>query len=879
MTLVSIFPASLRSALLGLPVAVFCCASGGEAFASGKLENIAFDKPYRFLPANAAGALGKASPKLLVDGKLSGDPIWDQGDALKIRASRPVQITFDLKEVFPIAGVAVSSAAGGATSGKDIFVWPGRIDIYTSEDNRDYYYAGELTSLHDTENTPLPPFGEYARRKISTTGLATKGRYLKLVFSYSREVFIDEIEVFKGEAALLAKPYSGAPLNGESAIGEAFQLSSIDPNKEKPAEEAAMAAKAKELRAFVIKRRYRQDIASLLEQARKLPAGAALVAKLETLKGQVEQDSPVLGERDTLPHGELGEEILVVQAAIWRELGVSPLTIWQGERWDYTAWLQMPPVQTSQSKGEKGAPNVSLHASLMQGEYRAVSFNITNAGASAKTLHINIRDLPGGDNPSYITLHPVAWTETAWRLAVASALPVATKTEHGYEVRIPAGVTQPIWLTIQGSAKAGDFAGKIEILDASPESSAGAAVGLPLSLKVAPIAFPEKQSLDLGGFELASNESLRRRYGVFRETLPAFAKMLRENLANGPWTTRTEFAFGKFNSQHEYASPSDQPEKDAFHNWTTKLWPGSNRFFVALTVGTKDHKAVIQGCDYASDPEGFQKRITQWLTFWKGEVERANLKPEQVYLKIIDEPGYNSAAPFIEDEGIRIWAEAIHKSGTGFRVFINPIHDAPWEVNPALHKAADLLCVKYSHLLREGGRYFDFYKKQGRELAIYECYGAPGHLYDPYSYFRLQAWMTWKLGGTAMFFWNFSETSTADGFMDSWNTGLNQWYYTPLFLSPTSVTSSIQMEAIREGIEDFEYLKLLEAAIAKARQAGSASPALAKAEQLLLTAPDKVLGGDVLQEPRWAWPKKIDRKGADIVRAEILDCLVALQGE
>lgn len=832
------------------------------------LENVALGKTYTIhppLPASKAVEL-----KLLTDGEGAAELINGGEGALQLSIRRPRQITVDLKEIAPISGLSVNVAAGNAESGKAFNVWPGRIDIYTSDDNKLYYHAGELVSLHDAENGSLPPFGVVAERKIGTTRLATSGRYVRLVFSYGREVLMDEIEIYRGDKSLLAAPRQGKKFRGITETADAFALVSIDPSQEKPQAEAENLRKTKELQGFVFKRRYLQDIDALLEQAGELPAArqGTITAELRALRAEALKAEPQGNRYGTLPHGALGEKILQQQSAIWNAQGREGLILWQSASGEYLPWMATPPIATPDV-----APRLTVR--LMQGEYRSISFNLTNASREAKTLEIDLRGLPGGDNPGYITLHPVAWTETPWRLAVAAALPPGEKGEGGgYKLRVPAGMTQVVSLTIKGPESAGAIAGQVDIREVTESHTEAWQATVPVDLAVSTISYPKSQSLGLGGFELASNDSLRRRYGVFQAMLPEFVKTLREHRVNEPWTTRTEFSFGKFDANHDYASPGDHPDTKHFLNWTKTLLPGSNRYHVALTVGTKDHRAVMQGCDHASDPEGFQKRINRWLGFWRKVVIEANLQPEQIYFKIIDEPGFNAAAPYIDDEVIRIWANAIRQSGTGFKVFLNPIHDSPWEVDPQLYESVDVICVKYSHMLREDQRYMPFYQARGKELSIYECYGAPAHLYDPYSYFRLQAWMAWKVGAKSMFFWNFSETSTGMGFMDSWNNGLNHWYYTPFFLAPDCVISSIHSEAMRDGVQDYEYLEMLRLAVA-ARGEGEETE---RGRILLEKAAERVLGGEILSEPRWSWPRKNSREEADKVRLEILDVLESLQG-
>ncbi len=816
--------------------------------------NLAQGKSYRVTPP--AGIQRGSEPGILTDGGYSGDPIWEQEKtAVRFHAAQPVSVTVDLKKRQPISGVSISTAAGEAISGKDIFVWPGRIDVYVSDDNRSYFPVGELTSLHDRENEPLPPFGAYARRKISTRNLQTHGRFVKFLISYSRPIYIDEIEVHRGSDDFLKKIRPAPAFANDEEMLEAIQPTAINPNPnaENPEKEAKEAAKLTELHRFVIQRRYRQDLAELKQRAKLLAEGPreAITKRLEALGVKVESE-PIISEAvNTLPFGSLGQEILAEAAAIWRAQGREGLIVWQSPLWDHLPWMQNP------GKGE-----VALETALLRGESRSLSFNLSNAGEKAATVTLRAE----GIAPENLEVHFVEWTETAWRLPVASALPVAKGREGAYEVTLPPGMTRQVWLSVKGPQA--DVAGRIELAEAGKPTRE-----VPLRVKVYPFDFPEQPALHTGGFECASDSRLRRRFGVFRENLPAFAELLRSKATDAPWATRNEFGFGKFNEKHEYASPEDRPDATSFQEWATELWPNAYRYHIALTVKDKSRNAVIAGCDATVDPEGFQKRVNRWLAFWKEEVARHNIKPSQVYLKLIDEPGYNAAAPFIDDEAIRVWAEAIRKSGSGFKVFINPIYDEPWKASRAMLEAGDVICLKYSHLLRFGERYLEFYRGLGKEISIYECYGAPGHLYDPYTYYRLQAWQAWALGARTQFFWNYAETAPANGFPDSWNTGLNQWTYTPLFLTPTSTVSSKQMEAIREGVNDFQYLHLLKTALETAEKQGVPAAELAAARKLLESAPGAILGSGVLDEPRWAWTRQIDRTGADAIRRQLLDAL------
>ena len=177
----------------------------------------------------------------------------------------------------------------------------------------------------------------------------------------------------------------------------------------------------------------------------------------------------------------------------------------------------------------------------------------------------------------------------------------------------------------------------------------------------------------------------------------------------------------------------------------------------------------------------------------------------------------------------------------------------------------------------QGKPYADFYVKQreaGRELWFYTCSG-PGRLLDPYACHRMQPWFCWKYGAKGSCFWAFGDSSDAS----SWNEYISKsGAYTPLFLDARTVTEGKHMEAIREGMEDYEYLRMLRDRVVELQQKGAKGDAVAAAEALLASAAERVTA--CLKQPydiNWKEPK--DRSIADRVRVEILTALLALEGQ
>ncbi len=98
---------------------------------------------------------------------------------------------------------------------------------------------------------------------------------------------------------------------------------------------------------------------------------------------------------------------------------------------------------------------------------------------------------------------------------------------------------------------------------------------------------------------------------------------------------------------------------------------------------------------------------------------------------------------------------------------------------------------------------------------------------------------------------------------------------TPVFLDETTVTAGKHMEAIREGVEDYETLRMLSDRVEQLSSSGSTSADLAAARKLLATAAERVTA--VMDHAtKINWREEKDRSVADRVRSEVLDTLVRL---
>jgi hypothetical protein len=276
------------------------------------------------------------------------------------------------------------------------------------------------------------------------------------------------------------------------------------------------------------------------------------------------------------------------------------------------------------------------------------------------------------------------------------------------------------------------------------------------------------------------------------------------------------------------------------------------------------------GGSFAGEPMGtprFDRMVGAWATAWVRHAAAQGIKPGQIMLLLVDEARADE-----HDRIVIAWARALHAAQPDLVVWNDPIHADPKKVDPEFYTVTDVLCPNTSLFLRSGKPYQDFFvarQQAGCELWFYSCSG-PSKLLDPASYYRGQFWMNLEYGGKGSCYWAFGDDAG-----DSWKAYVQpRPCYSPLFLTRTTVTDAKQMEAIREGAEDYEYFVMLRARVAELERQGVQSAPLAEAKALLATGPRQAVAIMGADKQEWTVPK--DRTVMDRVRLRALDLLEQL---
>jgi hypothetical protein len=317
--------------------------------------------------------------------------------------------------------------------------------------------------------------------------------------------------------------------------------------------------------------------------------------------------------------------------------------------------------------------------------------------------------------------------------------------------------------------------------------------------------------------------------------------------------------FGRYDDNGNMIAP---PDASYFIDWIGR-WPGIDRYFVFLNVSRRFSQ-------FEAGTPIFKIALANWTSWWVDKLACWNIKPEQLHLQLVDEP--RSAE---EDRLFIEYSRVIKAVQPKINIWVNPITRDPRKIDGELFRWCDILCAKTSDWIAQGRPFADFYADQrrlGKELWLYSC-NASTKLLDPYTYYLMQHWLCWKFGAAGSAFWAFGDSNGAS----SWNEYISQTgAFTPLFIDLNSVNTGKHMEAIREGIEDFEYLKMLQERVIELEKRPFENDALTTAKDLLHAGVIRVI--DCLTDAeKIQWQTRKDRGAADDVRAQILQTLLELK--
>ena len=789
----------------------------GEFTAPG--ENVALSRPYTLDPApNYRHCTEEGDAVQLTDGKYAppdaDSALWVLPACVGWQRRSPANITVDLGATTPIAGVSYSTAAGGAGVG-----FPSAVLILASEDGDEFRLIGELRHLSAAHGTPSP-----GRYRFRTDGLRARARYLRLsVIASGMYTFCDEVEVYRGADEALTQPLSGPVIKDAAAFQTANRTT------------LAM----------------RTWIAADLSRARRLVRQADLPAAARgPLLGQLEEVEKANANRPADPGPEFRAVfpltayhpgVLSVVGGLRAAQGRPPVRLWKRKRWERMSLWDAAPEATAQDQ-------VSLNVRLLRNEIRGETFCITNNTPEPITAHMVCEGLPGGMTPDYIRVQPaeyVAMQSGTWE---ANALPLASKDENGWSVPLPAGVSRQVWLSFRPGAamSAGTYDGKLVL-----RTGVGPDLAVPLRMAVAPTVYPEEHTLSLSMWDYTDAGGHR----VLRDSnVQAAVAHMQSYGYNAPWGEARCFPRAKPGHFDEDDRLTQSPDFSVFDAWV-EMWPDARYYMVFAHVGG----------EYAGAAQGtprFERRLAGVMRAWVDHARQIGVDPAKIGVLLVDEPSGGAA-----DKRILDWARVIKAAAPEIVIFEDPCHVDPRKAEtPEMFEICDILCPLMGHYYRRSDDFRAFYQEMKgptRQLWFYSCGGGPMSG-DAVGYYRAQQWRAWRAGATGTAFWAYCD---AGGSPSSWNSfAARGEIYAPVYIDSDSATDSKHWLGIVEGVQDYEYLRMLRDRIEKLEANGGGDARVTAARKVLDTVPDDVI----------AAVEEGDRAACDRGRLRVLDALVSL---
>lgn len=219
------------------------------------------------------------------------------------------------------------------------------------------------------------------------------------------------------------------------------------------------------------------------------------------------------------------------------------------------------------------------------------------------------------------------------------------------------------------------------------------------------------------------------------------------------------------------------------------------------------------------DPIAEQARLRAWLKAWDEAIEQIN-RSVLFYIYLRDEPNDPQAYQYVQR-----WGRAIRQLDTKVKVLVT---EQTWPQNEDwgdLYGAVDIWCPLFSLFKPESAA---LRQAQGEMIWIYTalCQGKPTpwwHTDYPLLHYRIAPWMAWRyrirgLLYWSLVFWNHVE----DPWTQAWTydrraegkgpvfNGEGSLLYPARAVGFEGLVPSLRLKALRDGIEDYDYLALLE---------------------------------------------------------------------
>jgi DNA-binding beta-propeller fold protein YncE len=758
-------------------------------------------------PPNYSLCTEAGDPFQLTDGIYNGSR-WADPLTVGWQHTDPVIIDIDLGVAGAIGKVTFDTIAGSAQ-----VTFPSAVLVFVSTDGSQYFYLADVL----TESLPQTSLIDH---RFEAGGLKGWGRYVRVVvLSGGFFIFSDELEVMEGSHTQGEAEYiDPVPIAAAGVQTYAVALRPWADQKNATLTLLREAETEIDLRAPVL------NDPVLEMQVRD---------QIEVSRGQVLSNLTV----GTIDYAQ-GPPYRAYEGDVFSRMGDVNAQLWPGR--DFVVWEKGPWDPLGVMEGPIGlSTGAAIHVDMMNNEWATEDFVVTSCSTQDQTLTLSASDfqgpgvtIPAGD---LLRIEHVVHTEALGFIYPDDAI---VSQAEGPVILKPA-VGKRIWLTFKTRGMDLDPGTYTSMVTVATSGSGTA--DIPVELEVWPLRFPDDvtcESVSWGyfddanliGHELSAAQDLVEHYntalvlnhrylpkpvtdGAGNIVQPLDFTLVDQMIAWNPecrlWLIWIgfEFGFGTFGTG-QFGTPA----------WTNA--------FTQFVTQFRDHLAT-QGV--GTDAFAFYWRDEPADIHWTQEI-----LPASTLLKTID-------------PNMQVWANMQSDVSVANLQAALPYVDryCPTQTSIAGARHAVVLQTTHPSWMYESG---------SSKISL------------PFEYYRWFSWKAWSygLGGVGMWVYIDENAQELSDYADGPS-------FAMIYGGDQGVIGSKRWEAWRQGIADYEYLRMLTDTKDAAMNAGYGGEPIVRAEMILGAGVNQVVGTNPFGG------SAANRDLPDQYRVEILQALVDIE--
>lgn len=557
--------------------------------------------------------------------------------------------------------------------------------------------------------------------------------------------------------AVLAQP-SGRYLFCDEI--EVMQADGARPISELAAEPVSLDGMLERLENLRLLRALKQGLQVRLEEVREAVGPEADLAGFEE-RVRALDEMPAVDRRQGPPFTEVERDLFALTATDGGGIGV----------WGCSPWDDVRPLDLA------GDAPPGIEAVLPQGDREPAAVALRNGGLEP----VSVR--PSCDAP-WVSVYEARYVEKPDHRYMADALvPVD-------EIALPAGMTKLLWVMADGRGLApGRHETRLDLLMVNGGGAVMEKREVPVVARVIEAAYPDQ--LTLSGITWC-----------YVDVWPTIKHVAGYAIADNIKHHADTFVM------HPNTVP--WPEADGSIDFSAfdarmKRYAGARE--VAWFWGFSEGR-VGQGRFGPAFSEEWHRRFGAWYQAWIAHLLELGYGYDEFFFYPFDET-------LCED--FRKVAKAMKEADPKARIWADPVRHSTREEIEAMLPYIDVWAPNLGSF-RDRPADMALMRGDAESYWVYQCSG-PAQSMDPGGYYRMTAWFAWKHGMSAgIGIWAYGDTGWSEASMSSaWSPfDAARADYALIYETEGKPYSSRRWEAFREGIEDYELLRMaVEAGMAK----------------------------------------------------------------